>query len=142
MIVRVRGMSVYRLLILVLAVGFSIQPVAASPAHATTNGIVAPATGAVVRGVVAVSGVAQGADFAKWQLDLLPGVTAGQAVFLAVGETAAPAASNLAGFDSARFSDGDSDVRPATPPAGASCQIRRGRSAGSRRAGLPYPGAN
>ena len=87
MIVRIRVKRVYRLLVLVLAVGFSIQPVAASPAHATTNGIVAPAAGAVVRGVVAVSGVAQGGDFAKWQLDLLPAGDANNAVFLAVGET-------------------------------------------------------
>jgi peptidoglycan-N-acetylglucosamine deacetylase len=64
-----------------------------------------------VRGVVAVSGVAQGADFAKWQLDLLPAGVASNAVFLAVGETAAPVAGPLAQFDSARFPDGAHTLR-------------------------------
>ena len=72
-----------------LAIGSSAQPAAASQPHAAANGIVTPPAGAAVRGVVPVTGVAQSADFAKWQLDLLPAGDADRAVFLAVGETAA-----------------------------------------------------
>ncbi len=94
-----------------LLVGLSVQSAAAVPAYATGNGIVSPAAGDAVRGVVAVSGVAQGADFAKWQLDLLPAGDADRAVFLAVGESAAPVASPLAQFDSARYADGPHTLR-------------------------------
>ncbi|HSN76850.1 MAG TPA: hypothetical protein VL334_17395 [Anaerolineae bacterium] len=96
---------------LALVLGLSVQPAAAWPLRAAANGIVAPAAGDVVRGIVAVSGVAQGADFAKWQLDLLPAGDANSAFFLAVGETATPAASPLAQFDSARFADGAHQLR-------------------------------
>ncbi len=110
MIVPFRVTFFYRLLVLTLVVGFTVQPAAAS-SPAAANGIVAPAAGDVVRGVVAVNGVAHTADFAKWQLDLLPGDDASNAVFLGVGETAAPAASKLAQFDSARFPDGAYKLR-------------------------------
>lgn len=76
-----------------------------------SNGIVTPPAGAAVRGVVPVTGVAAGADFAKWQLDLLPAGDAHRAVFLAVGETASAAASALASFDSARYADGAYTLR-------------------------------
>jgi peptidoglycan/xylan/chitin deacetylase (PgdA/CDA1 family) len=51
--------------------------------------------------------VAQSADFAKWQLDLLPAGDADRAVFLAVGETA----SALASFDSTPYADGAYTLR-------------------------------
>jgi peptidoglycan-N-acetylglucosamine deacetylase len=111
--VRVDMTCVYRLLglALALAVGFSAQPAAATPLHSAANGIVTPSSGAVVRGVVPVTGVAQRADFAKWQLDLLPGGDGSRAVFLAVGETAAAAPSTLASFDSTPFADGAYTLR-------------------------------
>ncbi len=76
-----------------------------------SSGIVTPPAGAAVRGVVPVTGVAAGEDFAKWQLDLLPAGDADRAVFLAVGETASAAASALASFDSARYADGAYTLR-------------------------------
>lgn len=94
-----------------LLVGLLFQPAAAAPVSAASNGIVRPAAGQAVRGVVDVSGVAQGADFAKWQLDLLPAGDANHAAFLAVGETAAPDAMSLAQFDSAPFADGAYTLR-------------------------------
>lgn len=100
-----------RLFLLLLVLGVSLTPAAAAPGFAPSGGITAPAAGAEVRGLVAVSGVAQGADFAKWQLDLLPAGDAAQAYFLAIGETAAPTASSLAQFDSARFADGAYTLR-------------------------------
>lgn len=80
-------------------------------AASVAGGIVTPAAGDAVRGVVAVSGVAQGTDFARWQLDLLPEGDAGRAVWLGVGETPASAASPLLAFDSARFADGAYTLR-------------------------------
>ncbi len=99
----------YRLLALavVMTIGFSAQPARASHQQATANGIVTPPAGSTVRGVVPVAGVAQSADFAKWQLDLLPAGDADRAVFLAVGETA----SALASFDSTPYADGAYTLR-------------------------------
>ncbi len=94
-----------------LIVGLAVQPAAAAPGHAASNGIVRPAAGEAVRGVVAVSGVAHGADFAKWQLDLLPSGNANNAVFLSVGESAAQVTASLAQFDSTRFADGAHTLR-------------------------------
>lgn len=94
-----------------LIVGLFVQPAGAAPTSVASNGIVTPPAGSAVRGVVPVTGMAQGADFAKWQLDLLPAGDASNAVFLAVGETAAPVAGPLAQFDSARFSDGAHTLR-------------------------------
>jgi len=92
-------------LAVVFAIGFSAPPASASRQQAAANGIVTPPAGATVRGVVTVTGVAQSTDFAKWQLDLLPGSDASRAVFLAVAETASVAADALASFDSAAFPD-------------------------------------
>lgn len=84
----------------------TFQPAVVDPAHAAANGIVTPAPGASVRGVVPVTGVAQAADFAKWQLDLLPAGDAERAEFLALGETASAEPSALASFNSAPYADG------------------------------------
>lgn len=106
---RVRRTPFNRLLALaaVLTIGFSAQPAAASQQQAPGNGIVTPPTGSIVRGGVPVTGVAQAADFAKWQLDLLPAGDADRAVFLAVGETV----SALASFDSTPYADGAYTLR-------------------------------
>lgn len=80
-------------------------------AASVTGGIVTPAAGDTVRGVVAVSGVAQGTDFARWQLDLLPNGDAEHAVWLGGEETPAAAASPLLAFDSVRFADGAYTLR-------------------------------
>jgi peptidoglycan/xylan/chitin deacetylase (PgdA/CDA1 family) len=103
-------MFFYRLLALaiVLAIGSSAQPAAAAQQQAApSNGIVTPPAGSAVSGVVPVTGVAQSADFAKWQLDLLPAGNADRAVFLAVGETASAQAS----FDSTPYRDGAYTLR-------------------------------
>jgi len=107
--VRVWRTFFYRLLALavVLTIGFSAQPAGASHQQGIANGIVTPPAGSAVRGVVPVTGVAQSADFAKWQLDLLPAGDANRAVFLAVGETA----SALASFDSTPYADGAYTLR-------------------------------
>jgi peptidoglycan/xylan/chitin deacetylase (PgdA/CDA1 family) len=105
--------SFYRVLALaaVLTIVLSAQPAAASQQQAPGNGIVTPPAGSAVRGVIPVTGVAQSADFSKWQLDLLPAGDAGRAVFLAVGETASAAAASLAQLDSAHFPDGAYTLR-------------------------------
>ena len=54
------------------------------------NGITSPADGDAVNGVVEVMGVADHANFAKWQLDILPGANSDAAIFIALGEEAAP----------------------------------------------------
>jgi peptidoglycan-N-acetylglucosamine deacetylase len=111
--VRAARTSIHRLLVLaaVLLTSLIPHPAAASHQDAPTNGIVTPPADSAVRGVVPVTGVAQTADFAKWQLDLLPAGDAGRAVFLAVGETASAAASGLASFDSSPFADGAYTLR-------------------------------
>jgi len=49
------------------------------------NGITSPADGATVSGKVDVKGEAVDPNFSKWQLDLLPGSDASNAIFLALG---------------------------------------------------------
>jgi nucleoid-associated protein YgaU len=58
-----------------------------APAAAPANGITAPAEGATVTGTVDVKGVANHPEFAKWQLDVLPGGVADAAIFITVGTT-------------------------------------------------------
>lgn len=93
---------------IVLAALNRAWPAGAGP---VPSGIVAPGAGDTVRGVVAVSGVAQGTDFARWQLDLLPDGDAGRVIYLGVGETPAPAASPLLAFDSTSYADGAYTLR-------------------------------
>jgi hypothetical protein len=52
----------------------------------TTNGLAAPSEGQNISGQFVIRGFASDPNFMKWQLDLLPGGNANQAVFLAVGE--------------------------------------------------------
>jgi predicted lipoprotein with Yx(FWY)xxD motif len=59
--------------------------VAAAPA--VPNGFTNPKDGAKVSGEVELKGYASDPNFAKWQLDVLPGGAADAAIFLALGET-------------------------------------------------------
>lgn len=95
----------------ILIIGFSPQPAAAGQQSAFASGIVTPPAGAAVRGIVPVTGVATGADFAKWQLDLLPAGDAERATFLALGERPVAATDALASFDSAPYADGAYTLR-------------------------------
>ncbi len=60
---------------------------AAAAAAQPTNGIIAPADGAKVKGPVEVTGYAADPSFDKWQLDVLPGGDAAKAATLAVGKS-------------------------------------------------------
>ena len=53
----------------------------------TANGLAAPREGQAIGGQFVIRGFAGDPNFAKWQLDLLPGGNANQAAFLALGET-------------------------------------------------------
>ncbi len=94
--------------VLLLTVWGGVNPAAAAP---MADGIVTPAAGATLHGSVAVAGMAQGPDFTKWQLDLLPGHDAEHAVWLGVGEMPAPTARTLLSFDSTRLADGPYTLR-------------------------------
>jgi heat shock protein HslJ len=59
-------------------------PVTATAALPNVNGIKSPADGATIGGIVLVTGYANSRDFNRWQLDLLPGGNANQAIFLAI----------------------------------------------------------
>jgi uncharacterized surface protein with fasciclin (FAS1) repeats len=61
------------------------QAAAQAPA-VQPNGITAPKDGATVAGTVEVMGHAGDPRFSKWQLDLLPGGDANNAIFLALGK--------------------------------------------------------
>lgn len=83
------------------------------PAYAVgaPNGITAPASEAVVNGVVEVEAVAHHPGFRKWQLDLLVHGEEAQTRFLAVGEEMQPEADILTSLDTTRFPDGDHVLR-------------------------------
>ncbi len=74
---------------LVQVAGPSVSPATAAgklaAAVQNANGIKTPADGSTIGGIVAVAGYANCPNFQKWQLDLLPGGKADQAVFLALG---------------------------------------------------------
>jgi len=77
-------------------------------AAAPENGITVPAEGATVSGEVEVMGNASDPDFAKWQLDVLPGGDADAPIFLAVGETPGEFTYML---DTAAFPNGEHALR-------------------------------
>jgi peptidoglycan/xylan/chitin deacetylase (PgdA/CDA1 family) len=78
---------------------------------AAASGILLPAPGAVISGVVEVRGLASRPDFAKWQLDLLPEGKVEQASFLALGETPLTNIGSLALLDTTRVADGSYTLR-------------------------------
>lgn len=75
------------------------------------NGLITPANGAVVHGVVQIQGVAQHETFRKWQIDLLINGDPNQARFVAVGEKMQTLPAVLANLDTARFPDGNHRLR-------------------------------
>lgn len=75
------------------------------------SGIVAPASGAVVSGVVSVQGTALHPTFRKWQLDLLLDGDAQRAHFVALGEQPVSAAGELAQLDSTLYHNGKHVLR-------------------------------
>ncbi|MGL4649448.1 MAG: L,D-transpeptidase [Caldilineaceae bacterium] len=83
----------------------------ASVALAQEGGLVAPAPGQAVKGMVTVRGYADHTEFRKWQLDLLTDGNADQAHFLALGETPLPTAQVLTVFDTRGFADGEHLLR-------------------------------
>lgn len=84
---------------------------AAVAAQSPPPGIVAPSRGAVVRGVVAITGVAHGSNFAKWQLDLLPAGQADSAYFIATGDAPQTQPAEMASLVTTRFADGPYGLR-------------------------------
>lgn len=86
---------------------------AATPVFAAEpqNGILAPAEGAAVTGVVNVEGVAVHPTFRKWQLDLLVNGDPAHAAFLAVGENQLPSASSLTAWDTSLYPNGNHALR-------------------------------
>ena len=81
-----KGSGARVLFLALVAVLLLSLPLAAGAA--TANGITSPKDGATVSGTVEVKGYANDPNFAKWQLDLLPGGDANAAIFLALGEQA------------------------------------------------------
>jgi peptidoglycan/xylan/chitin deacetylase (PgdA/CDA1 family) len=83
----------------------------APAATAAASGILLPAPGAVISGLVEVRGLASRPDFAKWQLDLLPGGQAEQASFLALGEAPLNTIGSFTMLDTTRVADGSYTLR-------------------------------
>lgn len=79
----------------------------AAPA-AAANGITSPTEGATVKGIATITGNANDANFAKWQLDVLPGGAADAAIFLAVGEEAGKFSYEI---DTTQFPNGEHALR-------------------------------
>lgn len=82
----------------------------AAPATPATpaNGITSPAEGATVKGTATVTGNANDPNFAKWQLDVLPGGAADAAIFLALGEEAGKFSYDV---DTTQFPNGEHALR-------------------------------
>jgi uncharacterized surface protein with fasciclin (FAS1) repeats len=75
----------FSVLLLALVVFSLLAAPIAAGAESPANGITSPANGAALSGTVEVKGYASDPNFQKWQLDLLPGGDANQAIFLAYG---------------------------------------------------------
>jgi peptidoglycan/xylan/chitin deacetylase (PgdA/CDA1 family) len=96
-------MSRYSPILLILVILYFSPAV---PAASASGAIITPANGAALAGSVAITGVAFHPEFAKWQLDLLPGGNRDQASTLAVGESRLESPGVLASLDSTSFPDG------------------------------------
>lgn len=102
-------MKLRPLVLLVLSI--LLSAVFVSAALADDGGISTPASGAAVSGTVAIRGVANSPDFAKWQLDLLPAGVADQASTIAVGEMPVESPGLLATLDTTASPDGPYTLR-------------------------------
>lgn len=96
---------------ILLVLSILLSSVFAPAALAGDGGIQVPASGAAVSGSVAITGVANNPDFAKWQLDLLPAGAADQAGTIAVGLTPVESPSLLASLDTTALPDGAYTLR-------------------------------
>lgn len=90
-----------------------LLPPAGTTAAATTptvpsNGFTSPTEGAIVKGTATISGNANDPNFAKWQLDVLPGGAAESAIFLAFGEEAGKFSYDV---DTTQFPNGEHALR-------------------------------
>lgn len=90
-----------------------LLPPAGTTAVATTptvpaNGFTSPTDGATVKGTATISGNANDPNFAKWQLDVLPGGAAESAIFLAFGEEAGKFSYDV---DTTQFPNGEHALR-------------------------------
>jgi uncharacterized surface protein with fasciclin (FAS1) repeats len=83
------------------------KPAAAAKA-AMTNGFTNLKDGAQVSGQVELKGYAADPNFAKWQLDVLPGGSADAAIFLGIGETPGEFSYNV---DTTAFPNGEHALR-------------------------------
>ncbi len=93
---------------LVVAMALSMVLPFVSTGASPANGITAPKDGATASGVVNVLGFADDPNFLKWQLDVLPGGNADQAIFVALGAKPGEFAYDL---DTTRFPDGEHALR-------------------------------
>lgn len=84
------------------------QPVASAE---DGNGIVAPAAGDRLSGVMSVQGVAVHPTFRKWQLDLLTGEEKSQVHFLALGEKPLALPAELYALDTRHLPNGKHTLR-------------------------------
>jgi uncharacterized surface protein with fasciclin (FAS1) repeats len=94
-------------LLALMAISLVGLPMAAGAAD-MANGITSPAEGATVKGSATVTGYASDPNFAKWQLDVLPGGAADAAIFLAFGEEAGEFSVDV---DTTNFPDGEHALR-------------------------------
>lgn len=93
---------------LVVAMTLSMVLPFVSSGASPANGITAPKEGATASGVVKVMGFAEDPNFLKWQLDVLPGGNADQAIFIALGTKPGEFTYDL---DTTRFPDGEHALR-------------------------------
>jgi hypothetical protein len=107
-IIHIRALSAALVLALTLALLGQGPRVAAAQ---SSNGVIHPPAGGVVRGALTVVAVADHPDFRKWQLDMLVWGDAAQAHFLGVGEDAQPNPIALQTIDSTLFPDGEHLLR-------------------------------
>jgi uncharacterized surface protein with fasciclin (FAS1) repeats len=95
----------FALLALIVVAMLGLPIVSAAQAG---NGLTSPAADATVTGKVDVKGNAGGPNFAKWQLDLLPGGNPNAAIFLALGANPGAVAYTL---DTTALPDGTHALR-------------------------------
>lgn len=77
----------------------------------TANGIALPLDGEVVSGVISIKGLANHAQFQKWQLDLLLFGDEAQATFVGVSSKAKPQVGTFITLDTTRYPNGAHKLR-------------------------------
>jgi tetratricopeptide (TPR) repeat protein len=77
----------------------------------TQNGLVEPAEGATVRGVVTIKGLANHVAFQKWQIDLLLNGDEQQATSIGISTKAKPKAGAFLNWDTTQYPNGTHKLR-------------------------------